>query len=273
MPTHGQLALLGLGLVGYGAAAVGAFRRIGRPDQGKAVSVTAALVAGLLASAVLIVWRIAEGGTLLAVGGFDAMVLIAWLVALEILVVRLAGRLRGVDAFLMPVVVAVQAGSLLMIRSTASGPSHLHPWHIVGHAVVISLAGALLVVSGVAGVVYLIVHRAVRRKRDLSALGRFPPLESLERFGRAMVAAAFPLLTFGILTGVCAIAHAPAENRSREMMMASGIVALWVLYAVAMLVVWLRPRLRGPRAAALATMAAGLTALNFVTYLLIRSHA
>jgi ABC-type uncharacterized transport system permease subunit len=230
------------------------------------------LVVGLAAGVGLIVWRVAAAGTLLAVSGFDAMVLIAWLIGLEVFVVRGAGRLRGVDVFLLPVATLLQLASLLMVRSGTGGASHMNQWHIIGHAMVITLSGAFFVASGVAGVIYLIVHRAMRTKKELSILGRLPPLESLERFGRVMVAFGFPLLTFGILTGVCGIAHLPEHHRSREMMMASGTLVLWAAYGVAMVVVWLKPRLRGPRAAALATGAAGLTVLNFVAYLLMRSQ-
>ncbi|MBN1344631.1 MAG: cytochrome c biogenesis protein CcsA [Phycisphaerae bacterium] len=271
MPTIGQLILLAIGLVGYGIATVTAVRRFRRPAE-SAGSLTGPLVLGLIAGAGLIAWRVAGAGTLLAVNGFDAMVLIAWLIGLEVFIVRGAGRLKGVDVFLLPVATLLQLASLLMIRLAGSGASHMHQWHIIGHAMVITLSGAFFVASGVAGAIYLIVHRAMRTKQELSILGRLPPLESLERFGRVMVAFGFPLLTFGILTGVCGIAHVPAPNRSREMMMASGTVLLWAAYGIAMLVVWLRPRLRGPRAAALATGAAALTVLNFVAYLLMRSQ-
>ncbi len=272
MVTFGQLLLVGVGLIGYGAAAVAAFTRFRQPARGGAAVVTAPLVAGLVAGGGLITWRIAAAGSLLGVGGFDATILIAWLIAVEVLVIRSAGRLGGTDAFLLPVAAVVQACSLLMIRSGASGPSYSHQWHIIGHAVIISVAGACFVASGVAGGIYLIVHRAMRSKHQLGVLGRLPPLESLEGFGRWMVAAGFPLLTFGILTGVCGIAHAPQADRSREIMLGSGTIVLWALYAIAMLVVWLRPRFRGPRAATLATGAAGLAVVNFVTYLLMRSH-
>ena len=45
----------------------------------------------------------------------------------------------------------------------------------------------------VAGGVYLVVHRAMRGHHELRVLGRLPALESLERLGRWMVAAGFPL--------------------------------------------------------------------------------
>ncbi len=272
MPTYGQLVLMGIGLVGYVAAAAVAIRRFRRPERVTPVGLAAPLLLGLVAGAGLVIWRVTAAGTLLAVSGFDAMILIAWLMAAEVLAVRWAGRLNGVDAFFLPMAAALQAGSLLMIRSGASGAHYLHAWHIVGHAMVILVAGACFVASGLAGLAYLFVHRAMRSRRQLSVLGRLPPLESLERFGRRMVAAGFPLLTFGILTGVCAIAHTPPEDREREMMMASGTLALWVVYGIAMLIVWVRPRFRGHRAAMLATGAAGLTVVNFLTYLLMRSH-
>ncbi len=273
MPTTGHVALVILGLVCYVAAAGLAVIRFRREESEGPSSVRPMLLAGLACGAAVIVWRVAAGKTLLVIGGFDAMILIAWLIAAEVFVIGLAGRLGRIDVFLLPVAAVVHGLSLTMIPSGAAGPSHQQQWHIIGHAGVISLATTFFVASGVAGVLYLFVHRAMRSKRQLVVLGKLPPLESLERFGRWMVAAGFPLLTFGILTGVCGIAHAPSAVHRRELMMASGTFALWLMYGIAMLVIWLRPRLRGPRAAWLASVAGVLTFVNFVTYLLMRTHA
>lgn len=271
MPTNGQMMLMGIGLVGYAAAAVVAAVGFRQREPLPTSRASGILLVGLASGAGLILWRVIGAGSLLVVGGFDAMVLIAWLIALEVLVIRLAGRLRGVDVFLLPVAALLQAGSLLMVRSGAVEPIYLKQWHIIGHAMIISIAGACFVASGVAGVVYLVVDRAMRTQAKMRILGRLPPLESLERLGRIMVAAGFPLLTFGILTGICGIAHAPASERAWEAVMASGTVLLWAMYGVAMILVWLRPRLRGRRGAVLATLAGALIVVNFVTYLVMRS--
>jgi len=275
MPTQWQIALTVVGLLGYGTAAAAAIRRLRGRGAPSSATVTTPLTVGLITVAAMLIAQIAEGGTLLAVGNaFDAAVLIAWLIAAEVLVLLWAGRLKGIETFLLPVAAIVQACSLLIfLRSGPSAPRYVHQWHIIGHGVVITLATACFVASGVAGVVYLNVHRAIRGHRQLSVLGRLPALESLERFGRWMVALGFPLLTFGILTGVCGIAHSPPALRAREFLMAGGTVGVWVLYGVAMVIIGLRPRLRGPRAAALASGAAGLTVLNVLVYLLMRSNA
>jgi ABC-type uncharacterized transport system permease subunit len=273
MPASLQIILTTIGLVGYAAASIAAIRRFPRPQRGLPLDVAVPLLAGLAAVGILIFAQVVVSGSLLAAGTvFDAMLLIAWLIALEVLLIRWARRLRGIEIVLLPLAAVLQIVALAVFRSSTSGPQHLRQWHIIGHVAVITLAGACFIASGVAGAVYLVVHRAMRHHRQLSVLGRLPALESLEHFGRLMVVTGYPLLTFGILTGVCGIAHSPPAHRVRELIMGSGTIALWIFYGVALIVVWLRPRLRGPRAAALSIGAAGLTLLNFVVYLLMRSH-
>lgn len=273
MPTTGQLALLIAGLFGYVAAWGLALRRDGREGAARASGQSALLLAALAAGATLLTWRVLAAGTLLVVSGFESMVLIAWLIGAEVLVIRWSGRLGRADVFLLPLAVALQAGSLLMLRAGPHAVKHLREWHIVGHAGVIVLASACFIASGVFGLVYLLAHRSLRNKRALDRIGGLPPLETLERVGRGLVAVGFPLLTFGILTGICAIAHVPAEQRYAELLMSTGTFVVWLTYAVGLLVIWLRPQLRGPRAAWMACIASALTLINLVSYLLVRTHA
>ncbi len=274
MSNGWQLALGFLGLLGYGVAALMAIRRGRRPEACPESLVILPLVVGLAAVGGSLVIQIAQGRSLLAVGNvFDAAMMIAWLLAAEVLVIRLAGRLGGVDSLLLPVAAVLQAFALVLFSRRPTSPQYLHQWHILGHVAVISLAGACFVAGGVAGGIYLVVHRSLRRHRLVPVSSAYASLESLERFGRWTVAAGLPLLTFGILTGICGIAHAPPEARGRELLMAGGTFLLWFVYAGGMFVVWLRPRLRGPKAAALACGAAVLTVLNFLVYLVMRSQS
>ncbi len=272
MPTTGQLALLMTALLGYVAAWGLALRHGGCDEErGDAAEVVVLLLA-LLAGLALLAWRVIAAGTLLIVSGFESMVLIAWLIGAEVLVIRWSGRLARADVFLLPLAVALLAASLLMLRAAPQGVTHLREWHIVGHAGVIVVASACFIASGVFGLVYLLAHRSLRNKQALDRIGRLPPLETLERVGRGLVALGFPLLTFGILTGVCAVAHVPTDQRRAELLMSSGTFVVWLTYAVALGVIWLRPQLRGPRAAWMACFAAGLTLINVVSYLLLRTH-
>ena len=57
MPTHGQLLLVSLGLIGYGVGAIAAIVRFRRGGQGRSGAVTGPLVLGLAAGAALIAWK------------------------------------------------------------------------------------------------------------------------------------------------------------------------------------------------------------------------
>jgi len=270
MPTNEQLVLMLLGAGFYAAASAGAILYLRRPDHRRRTLVWAMLAHGIAANVVLLIWRVLEAGTIQAIAfGFDAMIVIALLVAIETAVIDLSGRLRGVDAFLTPMAVLFQLGSLLMLGRPRPGV-HYRDWFVVGHEVVLALAGAFLVASGVAGIVYLLMYRALRRKQAAGLRGRLPSLESLERFGRGAVAAGFPLLTFGMLTGFCQAAQSAEPWPSLRR--AAPTIGLWGLYAAALVGVWIRAGFRGPRAAASAAVGSALTIASFTVYLVHLSH-
>jgi ABC-type transport system involved in cytochrome c biogenesis permease subunit len=69
--------------------------------------------------------------------------------------------------------------------------------------VLLASAGlALLGLSGLAGLLYLAEHRRLKAKRPLPAGLELPSLEALDRVNRVSLAAGFPLLTLGVVTGM-----------------------------------------------------------------------
>ena len=68
------------------------------------------------------------------------------------------------------------------------------------HVLLASAGLALMGVAGFAGVAFL--RESSRLKRKRSAGPRLPSLETLDRVNVAALAVGFPLLTFGVLTGV-----------------------------------------------------------------------
>ncbi|MEM7410654.1 MAG: cytochrome c biogenesis protein CcsA [Myxococcota bacterium] len=93
----------------------------------------------------------------------------------------------------LPVLLAGPVGEGAAVTSSGSLP-HLH--------VLLSSAGlALLGLSGLAGVLFLLEHGRLKRKRPVAHQSPWPSLEALDRAGAVAVAAGFPVLTAGVVTG------------------------------------------------------------------------
>jgi ABC-type transport system involved in cytochrome c biogenesis permease subunit len=71
------------------------------------------------------------------------------------------------------------------------------------HVLLASAGFAALGIAGLAGIFFLLEHRALKRHRSLSARLPLPlpSLEALDRVNRVALSTGFPLLTLGVLTG------------------------------------------------------------------------
>jgi ABC-type uncharacterized transport system permease subunit len=70
------------------------------------------------------------------------------------------------------------------------------------HVLLASAGLAMLGVSGLAGVLFLMEHRRLKAKRPIDPRFQLPSLEALDRVNRVSLAAGFPLLTLGVVTGM-----------------------------------------------------------------------
>ncbi|WAE73042.1 c-type cytochrome biogenesis protein CcsB [Streptomonospora nanhaiensis] len=81
----------------------------------------------------------------------------------------------------------------------------LHSYWVPIHVTATIIAGGAFMVSGVAGVTYLVSHRAEARRalgqKVAGIAGRLPSPELLDRISHRFILFAFPLWTFGIIAG------------------------------------------------------------------------
>ncbi len=143
---------------------------------------------------------------------FSSAVLMSSLIGLVGIGVHFSRSLKGLDGFLFLTAGVLSFVEIGLADQPVADMTH-RPWFI-SHALAFSLSAALFVAGGLAGIAYLLVLRMLRRKRAASMVGTVAPLESLERFGRWMPILGFPLFTFGILTGLCGVAHRPDLSRT-----------------------------------------------------------
>jgi len=118
------------------------------------------------------------------------------------------------------------AFSVTAPEARASGSalwSHLH--------VLLASGGlALLGVAGAAGILYLVHHREIKRKRRVAPHSALPSLESLDRANALALALGFLLLSLGVVTGVLWV-----ETREARFwpggLHANATLGVWIVYA------------------------------------------
>ncbi len=118
---------------------------------------------------------------------------VTWLVVLK----RNAG-VRTVGPFvLLPVVALMFIGLRVLYADAAPVQPALQSYWLVVHVTTISISSGLLLVSGVASVVFLL-----RRAGALPAVtDRLPSADAIDRLAYRITIVAFPLFTFAVITG------------------------------------------------------------------------
>lgn len=115
-----------------------------------------------------------------------------------LLVLRRSPAARPVGLFvLLPVVILLfLAGTVLYARAAPVMPALQSYWLVV-HVTTVSLASGLLLVPGVASLLYLL-----RRSGHLPGLAeRLPSADALDRLAYRTTIVAFPLYTFAVIAG------------------------------------------------------------------------
>lgn len=111
-------------------------------------------------------------------------------------------RLEGLAVLVAPLAfvgVFFAAVSLPRAGPASFGSSGSWPH---AHVLLASAGLALLGVSGLAGLLFLGEHRRLKEKRPFDAGFPLPSLEALDQVNRVSLAAGFPLLTLGVVTGM-----------------------------------------------------------------------
>jgi ABC-type transport system involved in cytochrome c biogenesis permease subunit len=97
------------------------------------------------------------------------------------------------------------------------------------HVLLASAGLAALGLAGLAGLFFLLEHRILKRRRKLARRLPLPSLEALDRVNRVALALGFPLLTFGVVTGVLwneARSGRPLDGGLHE----TWTVVAWLIY-------------------------------------------
>jgi cytochrome c-type biogenesis protein CcsB len=159
---------------------------------------------------------------------FCLAAVVAWLVVL-----RRTPGLRVVGLFvLLPVVILLfLAGTVLYAQAAPVVPALRSYWLIV-HVTTISTSSGLLVVPGIASLLYLLRTRGGGTESPTTGLlaARLPAAAALDRLAYRVTIVAFPLYTFGVIAGAVWAEAAWGRFWGWDPKETVAFVA-WVLYA------------------------------------------
>ena len=271
--SAGQIALVIIAAALFAAAMGASLLRLWWEARVPRVGAKALSYLGLLAGLGVLVWHAAERGTVMPLGdNFDTLIWLGLLLAGFVAYMQAYRPLRGLDWFLLPVVVLLLLAAALFGRTKPHDYvdttfSWVHRLSAYGGAVAFAVAGA-------AGLMYLIANRRLRSKTTrMSGPGmHLGSLERLEHLTLASVALGFGLLTIGAVTGLAWIQAKSGSTTlgdrwylNPKVLLALGV---WLVYAV-VLHSPMNPSIRGRRAAVLSVvgfvlMVGALVAVQFV---------
>jgi ABC-type uncharacterized transport system permease subunit len=200
---------------------------------------------GLVAAVALLLWRVWARGAYQAADNFDTLVSLAVVLALFVMYVQRRHPIRGLDWFVMPVVI------LLLLAAAFFGRHDFREYSTIGKDALVCVhwvtayGGAVaFAIAAAGGAMYILTSRRLRLKtRGVS----FANLERLNRLMMGSVTLGFALLTVGLITGFVKMFQ--ANLKLPHLKLASAMLA-WLVYAVVMHAP-INPRFRGRRSALL----------------------
>lgn len=132
---------------------------------------------------------------------YETCGLLAWVLTGVYLALQLRTKTRVLGCLVAPAAALLLVFSSLRFGAAAALPAVLQGGLVSAH-VVLSIAGeALFVLASLAGAMYLLQDRRIRRRR-FTRFSRFlPSLGDLDRINRLGILWGFPLLTLGTLAG------------------------------------------------------------------------
>jgi ABC-type uncharacterized transport system permease subunit len=192
-----------------------------------------------------------------------ALSVASMLACLVYVVARLKWPIDIVGAFVAPQALTFLLAARL-VGSVSNEPrlkSAVLPFHVVSNL----LGIALFTLASAAALGYLVQERRLKQKRLAGVFERLPPVDALDRAEHRFLAAGFPLLTVGILTGAL-WSREIAGSGGAGFAHAALSYASWALIG-AVLLLRAAAGWRGRRAALGTILGFGLTVLVLLIYL------
>jgi cytochrome c-type biogenesis protein CcsB len=155
----------------------------------------------VLLHTVHVVFVFSERGVNVAVNLFEAMSFFAWIVSGAYLAFQFRTKTRVLGAIVAPFAVFLMMLSSLGLEGTLAIPDVLQSRLVPVHVTLSIIGEGLFALASLAGIMYCIQDRQIRR-RKMGALARYlPSLGDLDNVNRVGLLWGFPILTLGLIVG------------------------------------------------------------------------
>lgn len=220
-------------LMMYGVATAVLAISFARSDQRLPRVAAAVLAAGLVAHGAGLAAFASAWSELPLVGLGPSLSTLGFLVGLGTLIASTLGHARTVGLVLVPVV-ALLTGVAVGVRVEPAGEAVAFrgAWFAL-HVVFAFIGYAGLTVAFAAGLMYLLQFRQLKGKHFGAVFRFFPPLETLDRLGRAGLLVGFPFLTLAVIVG-WAWSSAFAGGAPGDLKLV-WVILSWIVFLAALL--------------------------------------
>ena len=153
---------------------------------------------------------------------------VALSIAFVYLLIERRTRVPRTGVFILSLALCVQIGASAFLEPTGTLPELLRSPLFAVHTVSAVVGYAAFGVSASYGVLYLLLHRALKRARFGLVFERLPPLEVLVRMSAGAAKVGVAMLTLTIVCGsVQALAKVPGFVRDPKFLLT---IVVWALY-------------------------------------------
>jgi ABC-type uncharacterized transport system permease subunit len=218
---------------------------------------------------VSLVEQAVESGHFPANNFFESVSLCALIITVLYLVLYRRYKLESLSVFIFPLVfVMTLMATLANPVSEWSSPAVRGAWLTV-HVVFVLLGYAALLLTAAAAVVYLIQERELKRKKPRQFYYRLPPLGTLDDLISKAMAFGLVFITLAVIAGST---WAFIELKRRWILEPKILISIltWGIY-MAMVFLRLNAGWRGRKAAIIALVALGCSAITWAAHAQLRS--
>lgn len=195
---------------------------------------------------------------------YQALSLCAFLNAAVFVATEQRFKFGGASVAIFPFVFAMTVGAAMAQNDGAPGEDGMRNLWLVMHILLVVAAYVALFFMALSAVAYLVQERRLKTKQGSALLERLPPLATLDTMLSKSLGLGFAFLTLGLVFSVMwALIYLPANWIGNPNILIS--ILTWVLL-LAMLFLRSSAGWRGRRAAVMALVVLGCSALTWVTH-------
>ncbi len=165
---------------------------------------------------------------------FEVLSMVALSMAVVYFIIELWRKNKSTGLFVMPLIVALEAIAFIGMKPVEDIHPILRDSYFGVHTGAVTLAYSAFFLSAVYGVMLLLFHRVLKKKKFGLIFERLPSLDILARMNRGATLIGFIFMTLAIASGVAWAFSASFGDLLNARILSTFVV--WVLFGVSLIV-------------------------------------